>query len=84
MLGTKFYSINAYADDIFLLAPSKTVVQFLIDIVSEYLTEMSSCINDEKFSFIVFRSKKSKMFNTSFKLLGQPLTRCILIRLLTE
>ena len=72
-LDAKTYNIIAYADDIALLAPSKTGLQLLIDNVSEFLAKINLCINAEKSSYIVFRSKKSKVPSTSVKLLGQPL-----------
>ena len=72
-LDTKSYIIIAYANDIALLAPPETGQQLLIDNVSEFLTEIILGINAEKSSYIVFRSKKSKVPSTSFKLLGQPL-----------
>ena len=56
-LDAKSYNIIAYAYDIALLAPSKTGLQLLIDNVSEFLAKINLCINVEKASYIMFRSK---------------------------
>ena len=44
----KGYKSIVYADVITLLAPSKTVLQILIDNGSEFLAEINLCINAEK------------------------------------
>ena len=47
-LDAKSYNIIAYADNIGLLAPSKTGLQLLIDNVSEFLAKINLFINAEK------------------------------------
>ena len=59
-VDTKSYKTLAYADDIALLLPSKTGLQLLIDNVSEFLAETILCINAEKSSYIIFRSKNHR------------------------
>ena len=56
-----------------MLGPSKTGLQILIDNVSVFLAKINLCINSEKSSYIVFKSKKSKVPSTPVKLMGRSL-----------
>ena len=53
-LGSSRINIIAYADDLTILAPSRTALQFLVNIVAEMSLELCLSINSNKTQYIVF------------------------------
>ena len=64
-LGIHDSSIIVYADDIVLLAPSLTSLQFLIDKASKEARELKLNFNDKKSKFMLFCNNKNNKDNTA-------------------
>ena len=68
VLGTYRVNILAYADDVSLLAPSRSALQKLIDVVYRMSVELCLTINVRKTQYIVFLydlKKRTSDFNVS-------------------
>ena len=69
-IGCKLGIVNAniivYADDIVLLAPSKSALQSLVDICLEKSKELELSFNCRKTKTMVFRRKTSDIAMTDF------------------
>ena len=68
-LGIEMANIIAYADDIVLLAPSRTALQILIDIAHLEACRLDLKFNTEKSKCMIFRSFNKKISDSlSFKI----------------
>ena len=75
-LGVNKISIQAYADDIVLIAPTPRGLQFLIDKINECLTDHKMTINLSKTVVMIFkRGSQNVANNLSFVLNGLKLDR---------
>ena len=74
-LGLERMNLICYADDIVLISPSASGLQFLMDKISSRLTQNGLMINVEKSSYVVFGSKNSIRNFHHVVLLGQEMER---------
>lgn len=64
-LGLKMNNIQAYADDIVLLAPTASGLQILLNRVSNQLRELGLVLNADKSTCMIFNSKSTSVINQS-------------------
>ena len=65
-LALNNYNIIAYADDLILLSPSQSGLQYLLNKVYEHLLELDLSINTIKSKVLVFRSGTKPNYNVQF------------------
>ena len=68
-----FVEAILYADDLALIAPTRSSLQTLIDICTEYGTTWCIDYNFKKTKIMIFGKRHTELMQTSFSLLDQPI-----------
>ena len=64
-VGNSFCGALAYADDVVLLAPSKSALRTMLSIANECADKLSLTFNRSKSQYLIYKSKESNTFDSS-------------------